>query len=110
MPFTLLKQITQEKYTKATIQALASQVNIGLTKFDDDFQTPYRHGNLITLVASVMSSWCKIEPTFDCKFPPNFIESAIYAYCGDSVKDVFHNLGLCINIELASELKKWLSE
>ena len=106
MPLTLLKQIKTDKYTKSTVQALASTVKLGLVKFDDDYQNINRHDHLDTLIRAVITSWYRIEPNFECRFPEHFIESAIYSYCGDGVKDVFHDLGLYINLEL----KKWLNE
>tara|TARA_R110002096_G_C14392814_1_gene706689 strand:+ start:532 stop:867 length:336 start_codon:yes stop_codon:yes gene_type:complete len=110
MPLTLLKKITRNKYAKPIVQSLASQVKLGLAKFDEDFQNIHRHDNLDTLIRAVVTSWYRIAPTFECVFPEHFIESAVYSYCGDGVKDVFHDLGLHINLELASELKKWLDE
>jgi hypothetical protein len=107
---SLLKEIKNDKYTKPTIQALASQIKLGLAKFDDDFQNTHRLSNLSIVTVSIIWAWQRIQPTFTCKFPEYFIESAIYGYCGEGINDTFEVLGIHANEDLASELKKWLSE
>jgi hypothetical protein len=107
---SLIKEIKNDKYSRPIIQALVSQSNLATTQYIANMQDPSKHSDLNRQLASIVGEWYRIKPTFDYEFPENFIESAIYSSCGDVIKNTFHDLGLKINLRLASDLKKWLYE
>tara|TARA_R110000868_G_scaffold112527_2_gene302991 strand:- start:19202 stop:19534 length:333 start_codon:yes stop_codon:yes gene_type:complete len=110
MTQSLTQEIKEDKYSRAIIQALVSQVHLAITQFNDDCQNLNKHSKLNSVIDSVVDSWYRIEATYDFKFQNNFIESAILGACGDIVKGTFHDLGLNTNSKLSKELNQWLYE
>lgn len=107
---SLLKEIKNDKYSRATIQALVSQSSLAVSQYLANMQDLSKHSDLNRQLASIVGEWYRIQPTFEFEFPDNFIESAIFGACGDVVKGTFHDLGLHVNLKLSRELHKWLHE
>ncbi len=107
---SLLKEISENNYSKATIQALVSQVKLGLIKFNAEMQELGKHARLFNLVQSVIFQWKRIEATFEFNFPKHFIESALFSSFGDDIKPTIYDLGLEVDLKLSKALKDWLSE
>lgn len=105
---SLLKEISENNYSKPTIQALVSQVKLGLIHFNDEMQELGKHARLFNLVESVVTQWVRIEDTFEFSFPPHFIESALFASFGDDIKPTLHDVGLQVDLKLSEALKEWL--
>lgn len=107
---SLLKEISRDKLNKPIIQALLSQANLAVAQFHNNIQDLENETHLSRRLVAIVSQWYNIEPNFKIHFPTNFIQTAIYSYCGSAVENTFDGLGLRIDLSLANKLRKWLHE
>ena len=108
---SLLKEISEDELKKFTIKALVAQANLAVTQFHDNkHQDLDREAHLSRRLVDIVSLWYNIEPNLKIHFPNNFIQTAIYSYCGSAVEKIFEDLGLRIDLSLSNRLRKWLHE
>ena len=105
MTQSLIKKITQDKYAKNIIQALMSQAQIGIKELEADKANIFRYYKFNDLISLLVEQWERIKLTFDFKFPDNFIESAMFLYCGDKINPTFEYLNLLIDDNIVKELR-----
>lgn len=107
---SLLKEISEDELKKFTIKALVAQANLAVTQFHDNTQDLDRETQLSRRLVDIVSLWYNIEPNLKIHFPTNFIQTAIYSYCGVAVEKIFDDLGLRIDLMLAERLTSWFNE
>ena len=107
---SLLKEISEDKLNKPIIHALVSQANLAVAQFYDNPQDLDNEYKLSRRLVAIVGEWYNIEPNFKINFPNNFIQTAIYSYCGTAVENIFDELGLRIDLMLAERLTSWFHE
>ena len=97
-------------YSRATIQAIVSQVELAIDQAIDSICVLEKNNRYKSLIISAVKEWERIKKTFDFDFPPLFITSAIRAYSGEKSEYYLDSIGLEWDNELASLLATWLPE
>ena len=98
-------------YSRVTINAIVSNVELAFDRFIDSISDIDRFGKVQRLIKSAVKNWERIKLTFDdVVFPKNFIACAIHAYSGRKSEFFLRRLDLDFDKELSGMLREWLPE